>query len=144
MICEPPTNHDILREPSSIIVLFTYKASFYVFPRFFSSSEQDSSSSQSSAKRASIVCLQKLKHMQLTVIEGNAHAKSITCSRATFATNCNVEQRLQIVRAAPGNESQLRTTQFKDKDVFISFTTEIKVQFCITSRLLIVLKLNKF
>ena len=29
LICEPPTNHDILREPSSIIVLsFTYKASF--------------------------------------------------------------------------------------------------------------------
>ena len=31
LICEPPTNHDILREPSSIIVLsFTYKASFYL------------------------------------------------------------------------------------------------------------------
>ena len=37
-------NHDILREPGSIIVLsFTYKASFYVF-RIFSSSKQDDSS----------------------------------------------------------------------------------------------------
>ena len=44
---EPSTNHNILREPSSTIVLsFTYQASFYIFLYSFS---------ESSAKPAAIV-----------------------------------------------------------------------------------------
>ena len=61
-MCEPSTNHDILREPSSIIVLsFTYQASFYIFLYSFS---------ESSAKRAAIVYK----------VEANVHAQSIICS----------------------------------------------------------------
>ena len=70
---EPSTNHNILREPSSIIVLsFTYQASFYIFLYSFS---------ESSAKRAAIVYK----------VEANAHAQSIICSWGTFLTNAHAQ-----------------------------------------------------
>ena len=63
---------DILREPSSIIVLFTYQASFYIFLYSFS---------ESSAKRAAIVYK----------VEANAHAQSIICSWGRFLTNARAQ-----------------------------------------------------
>jgi len=64
---------DILREPSSIIVLsFTYQASFYIFLYSFS---------KSSAKRAAIVY----------EVEANAHAQSIICSWGMFLTNVHAQ-----------------------------------------------------
>ena len=53
VICEPPTNHDILREPSPIIALsFSHKASYKILKL---DSKLDSSASESSAKRAAVV-----------------------------------------------------------------------------------------
>ena len=61
-VCETLRNHDILREPSSIIVLsFTYTASFYVFCVFF----LQVSKTTHLSKAAAIACLQKLKAMRM-------------------------------------------------------------------------------
>ncbi len=72
LICETLTNHDILRKPSSIIVLsFTYTASFYVFCVFFL---------QVSETTHLPKVQQSGRHCMFTKIEGNAHAQTIICS----------------------------------------------------------------
>ncbi len=76
LICETLTNHDILQEPSSIIVLsFTYTALFYVFCIFFL---------QVSKTTYLPKVQQSGHHCMFTKIEGNAHAQSIICSEQRF------------------------------------------------------------
>ncbi len=63
---ETLTNHDILREPSSIIVLsFTYTALFYVCCVFFLQVSKTTHHPKVQQLAAAIACLQKFKAMRM-------------------------------------------------------------------------------